>query len=149
MSVTTGHASTESSCFPPPETEPEMYEAAVLYAGKVLCLDLKVFLSRGDKLSSKSNNPASPVMILTPNVFASEFVLKSFVILLICSVKTWNIHPAPGRAGPGAVGGGPESAVRARLEHSILYTQLSRGLRLREWRLSANILIRERADWHH
>ena len=87
MSATTAHVSTESSCFPPPETEPEMY-AAVLYAGKVLCLDLKVFLSRGDKLSSKSNNPASSVMILTPNVFVSEFDLKSFVILLICSVKT-------------------------------------------------------------
>ena len=60
------------------------------------------------------------------------------------------IYPAQGRAGSAVpVGGWLESALRARFEHSIFYKQLARGLRLGEWRLSANILISEQADWHH
>ena len=71
-----------------------------------------------------------------------------FLNLVLTSFSIMKYTPCPGQSRSGRWVGG-ESALRARLEHSIFYTQLARGLRLREWRLSANILIREQADWHH
>ena len=108
-----------------------------------LCPSLKVFLSGGDenfdqqsKLRNISKSPPKKIIIYLDVKYFVRFIW-------------WNIHPA--RAGPvgGWPGLEPESPLRARLEHSTLHTQLSRGLRLWEWRLSANILIRKERIYHH